>query len=190
MVQRHSKYMKGTDFLDQKTTVYAFDGKVPGKYYCRPWFMGLYWYGTDKLVHSIWKGRFKISRCKQRKYRKTQNANWWLLKEKTYFNTRRHRSQPWHRIEFLEKHGRCQRYFREEKTGSRLHKMHRLGCLCMLKTNSTRNNECNIFFLFYSAKGHFHGLFHFLWEILKRFSFSLVLWYSFLWSSFFTSMLT
>jgi len=35
-VQRYNKYTKGTNLLDQKPAVYAFDRKTPGKYYCRP----------------------------------------------------------------------------------------------------------------------------------------------------------
>ena len=38
MVQRYNKCMRSTDLLDQKTTVYAFDRKSPGKYYCRPFW--------------------------------------------------------------------------------------------------------------------------------------------------------
>ena len=36
MVQRYNKCMRGTYLLDQKTTIYSFDSKSPGKYYCRP----------------------------------------------------------------------------------------------------------------------------------------------------------
>ena len=35
MAQRYNKCIRGTDLLDQKTTVYAFQRKNPGKSYCR-----------------------------------------------------------------------------------------------------------------------------------------------------------
>ena len=35
MEQKYNKYMKVTEPLDQKATVYAFDKKIPGKYHCR-----------------------------------------------------------------------------------------------------------------------------------------------------------
>ena len=38
MVQRYNKCMQGTDLIDQKTTMYAFNRKSPGKYYCRPFW--------------------------------------------------------------------------------------------------------------------------------------------------------
>ena len=38
MVQRYNRCIRGTNLLDQKTTVYAFDRKSPGKYYCRPFW--------------------------------------------------------------------------------------------------------------------------------------------------------
>ena len=36
MFQRYDTFMRGTDLLDQKTAVYGYDRKSPGRFYCRP----------------------------------------------------------------------------------------------------------------------------------------------------------
>ena len=38
MVERYNMFMKGTNLLDQKTTVYAYNQKSPGKLYCIPFW--------------------------------------------------------------------------------------------------------------------------------------------------------
>ena len=38
MVQRYNMFMRGTDLMDQNTSVYAYDRKSPGKFYCRPFW--------------------------------------------------------------------------------------------------------------------------------------------------------
>ena len=53
IVERYNKPMRGTDLVDQKTTVYAIDRKSPGKYYCR-----LFWDYIDVALvnaHIIYK---------------------------------------------------------------------------------------------------------------------------------------
>ena len=124
MVQRYNKCMRGTDLLDQKTTVYAFDRKSSGKYYCRPFWdyidMGL---ANSFIVYEQIAAKF--SSGSRQNVAKTQKdfrrmvaielIGEFSSRKKAPFNTKRYRSQPRHRIEYAERHGRCKRCYREEK---------------------------------------------------------------------------
>lgn len=124
MVQRYNKCMRGTDLLDQKTTVYAFDRRSPGKYYCRPFWdyidMGL---ANSFIVYEQIAAKF--SSGSRQNVAKTQKDFRRMVaieligdfssRKKAPFNTKRYRSQPRHRIEYAERHGRCKRCYREEK---------------------------------------------------------------------------
>lgn len=147
MVQRYNKFMRGTDLLDQKTNVYAFDRKSPGKYYCRP-----FWDYIDMgIVNSFivyQKILAKAARNKQEKLAKTQKdfrreialsliGNFSSRKKQTP-NIRKQNNSERHRIHYAEKHGRCRQCYVKEKMD---HKgfIKCLDCDVYLCLNKNRN---------------------------------------------------
>ena len=95
MVQKHNKYMKVTEPLDQKATLYAFDKKIPGKYHCR-----LFWDYTDmglanpsivydKIIVSKFSSQRKDNIAKIEKYLKRMVAieliNNFILRKKNIY---------------------------------------------------------------------------------------------------------
>ena len=124
MVQRYNKYMKGTDLLDQKTTVYAFPRKCPGKYYCWPFWdyvdMGLAssFIVYEKIISKFPGGRKENIAKTQEDFRRMvaiELIGDFSSRKAAPFNTRQFRSQPRHRIKYADKQGRCKRCFQEEK---------------------------------------------------------------------------
>ena len=124
MVQRYNKCMRGTVLLDQKTTVYAFDRKSPGKYYCRPFWdyidMGL---ANSFIIYETIASKFPTRSANniaktQKDFRRMIAINLigdFNSRKRAPFNAKQYRSQPRHRIEYAEKHGRCKRCYDQER---------------------------------------------------------------------------
>ena len=122
MVQRYDKCMRGTDLLDQKTTVYAFGRKSPGKCYCRPfWDMGLAnsFIVYEKIVSTFSSGsKDNIAKTKKdfRRMVAVQLIGDFCSKKQIPSNTKQYRGQRRHRIDYVKSHGRCKRCYEEDKS--------------------------------------------------------------------------
>ena len=125
MVDRYNKKMRGTDLHDQKTTVYAYDRKSPGKYYCRP-----FWDYIDMSLVNAFILYQKLAQTLPstagRKVVKTQKDFRRAVAISLISDyTSRARDPPAarliqgansrHHIQYAESHGRCKNCYKEGK---------------------------------------------------------------------------
>ena len=153
MVQRYNTFMRGTDLLDQKTAVYDYDRKSPGKFYCRP-----FWDYIDiGIVNSFIVYQEIIQsmpqRSKEDKIVKTQKdfkravANGMIGKfssrKKVRSKTQVRAENVRHKIEYAKKHGRCNWCYVQDKVDRKVF-IRCVDCNIYLCVNKSRNCwECH-----------------------------------------------
>ena len=145
MVLGYSMFMRRTDLLDEKTTVYTYGRKSPGKFYCKP-----FWDYIDfSIVNSfiVYQEIFKSTKhkVKNEKIIKTKRLqescskwiDWEFFIQEERLQGNRHCNRR-HRIEYAKKHGRCNWYYVQEKLDHNVF-VRCLECNVYLCLNKNRN---------------------------------------------------